>query len=131
MSAASVLARAQAAALALMVDSGRVRRVASSSTDPETGVITPTYSVVYAGPCRVQQRVPVARPEAIGEAGVFVARLELHVPVSVTGIASDDVFDLTAAAHDQDLLGRVWHVRELAHKTFASARRYSLIEVTS
>ena len=126
-----VLGRAQTAARALMVDTGRVRRKTGESTDSDTGVITPTYSVIYAGPCKVQQRAAIARPEVIGEAGVFVSRLELHVPVSVTGIQSDDLFDLTAAAHDQDLLGRVWHVRELAHKTFASARRYSMVEVTS
>lgn len=129
--ASRVLSRAQAAALALMVDTGRVRRRIGESTDPDTGIITPTYSVIYAGPCKVQQTRAIARPEVIGEAGVFVARLELHVPVSVTGIQSDDLFDLTAVGHDQDLLGRVWHVRELAHKTWPSARRYSLVEVTS
>lgn len=126
-----VLARAQTAALALMLDTGRIRRRVSESTDPDTGIITPTYSVIYAGPCKVQQRQAIARPEVIGEAGVFVSRLELHVPVSVTGIASDDLLDLTAVAHDTDLLGRTWHIRELAHKSLLSARRYSLVEVTS
>ncbi len=36
-----VLGRAQAAALALMVDTGRVRRKTGESTDPDTGIITP------------------------------------------------------------------------------------------
>lgn len=126
-----VLSRAQTAAQALMVDTCLVQRVASQSTDPDTGVITYTYSTVYAGPCKVQQRAAIARPEVIGEAAVFMSRLELHVPVSVTGIASDDRVSITASAHDPDLLGRVWHIRELAHKSLASARRYSIVEVTS
>jgi hypothetical protein len=62
---------------------------------------------------------------------VFVARLELHVPVTVTGVASDDLVNITASVNDPDLLGRSWHVRELAHKSFQSARRFSMIEITS
>jgi hypothetical protein len=131
MSADRVLARAQAAALALMVDTCTVKRLASTSTDPETGVITPTYTTVYSGVCRVQQRVPRATPQTVGEAEVFVARLELHVPVTVTGVASDDLVNITASVNDPDLLGRSWHVRELAHKSFQSARRFSMIEITS
>jgi hypothetical protein len=130
MSAASVLARAQAAAEALMVDTGRIRHKTGETTDA-VGNVVPTYSVVYAGKCKVQQRTGIARPATVGEAEVFISRLELHIPVSVTGVASDDVFYLTATAHDSDLLGRVFHIRELAHKTWPSARRYSLIEVTS
>lgn len=131
MSAASVLARAQAAALALMVDTCTVKRLASTSTDPETGVITPTYTTVYSGVCKVQQRMPRAMPQSVGEAEVFVAHMELHLPVSVTGVASDDLVNVTASAYDADLLGRSWHIRSLAHKSFESARRFSMIEVTS
>lgn len=131
MSAASVLARAQAAALSLMVDTVTVRRKTGESTNSETGVVTPTLSTIYTGVCKVQQRAGIARPAAVGEAEVFVSRLEMHVPVSVTGIASDDLATVDTSAHDQDLVGRVFHVRELAHKSFASARRYSIVEVTS
>ena len=131
MSAASVLARAQAAALALMVDTCTIRRLASTSTNADTGVITPTYTTIYSGACKVQQRVPRATPQTVGEAEVFVAHMELHLPVTVTGVASDDLVNITASAHDPDLLGRSWRIRSLAHKSFASARRFSMIEVTS
>lgn len=132
MSAASVLARAQAAALLLMVDTCTIRRLGSPTADPETGVVTPAYTTVYSGACRVQQRSTAqARPHTIGEAAIFEAPLELHLPVTVTGVASDDLVAITASAHDADLLGRSWHIRELAHKSFASARRFSMIEVTS
>jgi Family of unknown function (DUF6093) len=127
----TVIARAQAAALQGMVDTCTVTRRTDVSTNPETGVVAAIYASIYTGPCKVQQRAGVARPETIGEAEVFLSRLELHVPVSVVGIASDDLVAITASPHDADLVGRVFHVRELAHKTWASARRYSMIEVTS
>lgn len=132
MSAESTLLRAQAAAAALMVDACIVQRRTGETTNGDTGVVTPTYATIYAGPCKVQQPSgSIARPSTVGEAEVFLARLELHVPVSVVGIASDDVVTVTASAHDADLVGRPFHVRELAHKSWLSARRYSIIEVTS
>lgn len=131
MSRETVLARAQAAAIQGMVDTCLIRRLTGSATDPETGNVTPTYTTVYSGRCKVRLKVPRAQPQTVGEAAVFVARLELHVPVTVTGVASDDLVTVTAAAHDQDLLGRSWHIRELFHQSFPSARRFSMIEVTS
>lgn len=131
MSVVSVLARAQAAARALMVDTVTVKRKTSESTNPDTGDNTPTYTTIYTGPCKVQQRNAIARPANVGEAEVFISRLELHLPVAVTGVASDDLVTITASAHDADLVGRQFRVRELAHKSFESARRYSIIEVTS
>lgn len=131
MSRETVLARAQAEALRGMVDTCMVQRLATSSTDRETGQITSTYTTIYSGQCRIRQRVPRAQPKTVGEAQVFEARLELHIPVTVTGVASDDVVTVTASLHDQDLLGRVWHIREIAHASYLSARRFSMIEVTS
>lgn len=131
MSASSVLLRGRAAAEALMVDTCTIRRVAGQVTDPETGVVTRTYSTVYSGKCKVQQQAGIARPERIAEAEVFVARLELHIPMSVIAVASDDLATITASVHDPDLVDREFHVRELAHKTLATARRYSIVEVTS
>lgn len=131
MSATTVTLRGRLAAEALMVDTVTVRRKSGEATDSDTGVVSPTYSTVYTGKCRVQQRAGVARPASVGEAEVLVSRLELHVPTSATGIASDDVATVDASALDADLVGRVFHIRELAHKTFATARRYSMVEVTS
>lgn len=128
---AAVLVRAQAAAQALMVDTCTISRTAGETTDPDTGQITPTTTTVYSGPCKVQQMAAIARPEVIAEAAVFVSRYDLHLPMSVIGVASDDLVTITASVHDPDLVGRTWHIRELAHKTWASARRMSMIEVTS
>ena len=130
MSAASAMARGQAAALALMVDAVIVKRLTGTTTDG-LGTVTNTYTTVYSGKCKVQQRQGVGRPTRVAEAEVFISRLELHLPVTVTGVASDDIATVTASAHDPDLVGRVFHVRELAHKSFLTARRFQIIEVTS
>jgi hypothetical protein len=130
-SAASVLARAQAAATALMVDACTVRHLASSSTDPETGAATPTYTTVYTGPCKLQQRSAGASPTSVGQAEVLIGQLEVHLPLSATGVSSDDLVTVTASAHDADLVGRTFRIRGLSHKSFLSARRFAVIEVTS
>jgi len=131
MSAVSAMLRGRTAAEALMVDTCTVTRPNPNPTTDGTGHVIKTYTAVYTGKCKVQRQQSVARPQLVAEAEVFISRLELHLPTSVTGVASDDIATITASAHDPDLVGRVFHVRELAHKSFQTARRYQIIEVTS
>lgn len=137
MSATSAILRGQAAAERLMVDTCTVTRLTGQANVPDTGQVVNTYTTIYPTPggvgrCKVQRpvRPPNARPENVGEANVFMARLELHLPVSAVGIRSDDVVTITAS-QDPDLVGAVFHLRELAHKTFQTARRFGIEEVTS
>lgn len=130
MSARRAVIRGRLAIEALMVDACTIQRLASSSTNPDTGVVTPTYSTVYTGKCRVQQTIPVAKPHDIGQAAVWLERLLLQVPASVTGLASDDLVTVTASSLDGDLVGRTFRVRELGHKTHVTARRAQIEEVT-
>lgn len=130
MSAASTLARGRAAAVALMVDTCTVRRITSTTTNPDTGHVTPVYATVYTGACKVQARSGSGSPSTLGEAGVIIAQMELHVPMSVTGVQPDDLVTITASVHDPDLVGRTWHIRGLAHKSYLTARRLSMVEVT-
>lgn len=131
MSATTAVLAGRRAAEALMVDACTIQRVTGTSTNDTTGVVTPTYSMIYAGKCRVQQIVPVSKPADIGQAQVWLQRLELQVPISVTGIASDDLVTITASLLDADLVGRTFRVRELGHKTHLTARRVQLEEQTS
>lgn len=131
MSRASVLARAQAFAAGGFVDSCTITRVTGHTTDPDTGVQTPTEATIYTGPCRVQQQAAAnARPADVGEDYQLLLRLEVQLPATVTGVEVADTVTITAAAHDADLVDRVFRVRELAHKTHLSARRIGVEEVT-
>jgi hypothetical protein len=127
---AAVLARGRAAAEALMVDTCSIRRRSGEATDPDTGEVTGTYTDVYDGRCRVQQAGTQAGSEEPGEAYVLMLRLEVLLPMSVTGLEVGDEIEITASVHDPDLVGRVFLVRDLAHKTHATARRVQVTEQT-
>lgn len=131
MSVSALLAQGRAAAERLMVDACVIRRVTDSTTDPDTGVITPTYTTIYTGKCRIQQPTAQARTEQAGEAYALMLRLEVQVPMSVTGVQAEDEVLLTASAHDPDLVDRTFLVRDLAHKTHATMRRIGIEERTS
>lgn len=131
MTAASLLARGRAAAERLQVDSCTIRRQTGTVTDPATGVITPTYTTLYVGKCRVQQAQAQAQATEAGEAHLLLLRLEVQLPMSVTGLAVSDEITVDTSVHDPDLVGRVFLIRDLAHKSHATARRVQVTERTS
>lgn len=132
MSATTATLAGRRAAEALMVDACTITRASGSpSTNTTTGVVTDTPTTVYAGKCRVQQVAPISKPGDVAEAAVWLQRLALQLPASVAGLATDDKVTITASQLDPDLVGRVFHVRELGHKTHVTARRVQIEEVTS
>jgi hypothetical protein len=71
------------------------------------------------------------QPTDVGEAALVLLRLEVQLPMSVVGLAEGDEVTITASTLDPDLVGRVFVVRDLAHKTHATARRVGVVEKTS
>jgi hypothetical protein len=130
MSRASVLGRAQAAALAGMADACTIRRVTGTVTDDFSGTVTPTYATLYTGKCRVQQRLAQSTQEDTGEDYLQLLRIEVQLPMTVTGLEVSDQIAITASI-DADLVGRTFLIRDLFHKTEASARRVQCIERTA
>lgn len=130
MSRESVTLRGRAFAEVGMVDACTITRRSGSTTDPETGVITPTFATIYTGKCKVQRRAPSVAPSAIGEAAVFVDILELHVPMSVTGLQPDDLATITASEMAPSLVGRKFHLRGPADDSFTTAQRIPIVEVS-
>lgn len=125
MSIESVLARGRGAAERIMQDACTIRRKTGESMDPVTLQMVPVYTTLYSGKCRVQITSTLAgsvMPEA-GERVVAVQRLQVQVPVIVTGVAVDDEVVVSAAKHDPDLVGRVYRVRSEFAKTHATSRR--------
>jgi hypothetical protein len=127
---AALIEEARAAAEEGMVDTCTIRRLTGEVTDVD-GVITPTYATLYTGFCRVQQQQPYAERHDAGQAYLLILRLEIQLPMSVTGLAPDDELTMITSEMDPDLPGRVFAVRDLAHKTNASSRRIQCSEVTS
>jgi hypothetical protein len=104
-------------------------------TDGNTGQTTYTETVVYTGPCRIQQQVAqgsAAAPQTPGQDYQMLVGLELQLPVvGSEGLAVSDVATITSAAHDEEMVGLVLIVRELAAKTDASTRRVGVTRRTS
>jgi hypothetical protein len=134
MSRASVLAQGRARAEASMVDACTIRRVTGLTTNATTGVVTPTYLSPnpYTGKCRVQQITGTARPHDVGQDFLLVQRIDVQLPVvGSEGLKVADEVTITASVHDQDLVGRVFLVHDLAHKSEATARRVGCSERTA
>lgn len=131
MSATSALLRGRQFAEEQMLDAVLIRRRTSETTDPDTGVVSPVWTIIYGGKAKIQQRSASASNENLGEAQRLSLQLEVHVPISETGPAADDQITVTAASLDTALIGRVFILRGEAHKTFATARRFTAEELTS
>jgi hypothetical protein len=128
------LARGRAAAESLMQDTCTIRRTTGETTDTTTGVVTPTTSVVYTGPCKIQQSTlgAASAPADPGEASVRLVAYTLHLPVATSaGIRDGDVATITTATYDSDLLGRTFAIIGTAHKSVATARRLQIQEVAT
>jgi hypothetical protein len=130
MSRATALARGRLAAEAGMVDACTVTRVGTRVTDTTTGEVTEPTSTLYTGQCRVQQAQAQATEETVGEDHLLLLRLEVQLPMSVTGLEVGDLITITASVHDPDLPGRVFRIHDLAHKTHATSRRVQCVEKT-
>lgn len=115
-----------------MVDTCTVRRRTGETTDPATGVVTPAYLSPnpYTGRCRVQQAQAQAQQYDAGQDYLLLLRLEIQLPMSVVGLQVGDEITITTSVNDADLVGRIFLVHDLAHKTDATARRVQCTERT-
>ncbi len=127
------LARGRAAAERLMVDAVSIDRWDGTYTnDPVTGAQEKNYGdPLYEGKARIQQNAAVSEEDAGAGRLVTLLRLELQLPITVTGLKIDDRVTVTTATYDADLDGRVFRVSDLHHKTHATSRRVAIEEVTS
>lgn len=127
-----LLASGRRAAERLMTDACVVRRKTGTVTDPVTGKITPTYTTVYTGKCRIQQATANPGDTTAGDAELLMVPRVLSLPVaSSLGLRAGDEVEMTASAHDPDLPGRRFVVRGEFAKSHATARRLGIEEVTS
>lgn len=131
MSASNLTLRGRKAAERLMVDTCTVKRATGTATNPTTGAVTPTYTTIYTGKCRLQQfRGSFPETPDAGEARFTLAPFEVHVPTSATGIKTNDLVEVTAS-FDAANVGRKFRVRMGDRKTFQTALRLQVEELTA
>lgn len=130
MDRAEVLARSRTFAEEGMRDTCTVRRVTGQTTDDFSGETAKTYAVLYTGKCRFQQHQASANRREAGEDDVLLLDMEVQLPMSVVGLEPHDEVTADTSVDDADLPGRVFLIRDLAHKTDATARRVQCEERT-
>lgn len=134
MSAAGRLARAgRRRAEAQMVDQCTIRPITGHGpADPDTGVVPTLYgAAVYAGKCKIQTQKPFPSTPDAGEHLWTVGPLYLHLPVvGSEQVATGHEVVITASVGDPANVGRVFRVKSGDRKTYATAFRPLVEEVT-
>ena len=122
----------QLLAESLMVDTCSITRGNGSTSFDETNgrEVPAAATVIYAGKCKVQTPDVQDRTHDAGERTWTLQRDSLHLPLSAPAVRVGDVATITAAALDAQLVGKRFRVVGLAHKTFLTARRLQVQEVT-
>ncbi len=129
--AARLVRRGQRQAEALMIDACTIRPITGHTTDPNTAVVTPTLGApVYSGRCKIQTQKPFPSTPDAGEHLWTVGPLYLHLPI----IGSEQVKTghevLITASLDPANVGRIFRIKSGDRKTYATAFRPLVEEVT-
>jgi O-succinylbenzoate synthase len=114
-----------------MVDACEVHRLGVPVTDYLTGQVTASRVLVYSGRCKVQQTISQASNPSSGGHAYTVQDVRWDTPVGSGPFLVDDEVVVTAAVLDPQLVGRVYRVSELFHKSGATAQRVRVEEVVA
>lgn len=121
----------RALAESLMVDTCRIERPGEAVTDPETGVVSPSFTLVYEGPCKVQQTLAQSSSVEVGGA-VFTAQdTRLDIPVGAGPVAPGDRATMLTGAYNPALVGNVYRVTDLFETSLQTAQRLRVEELLS
>lgn len=120
-----------------MTDTCLIEEETDSTTDPQTGVVTPTWTQRYpaapavAGPCRLQE--PGGYPRDISVAPdqpQLAVNRELQLPVSTSGAVRAGMrVTIVSATNDTAMVGRQMWLRGQPTKSEATSRRFTLEEI--
>ena len=129
MTAVDATLRGRAAAEALMVDSCRITSGGEPVTDPDTGNVTNTRTLVYEGKCKVQSKdSATANPEAGGALFTVVSR-QVHIPANAAEIHDGYEVEITASLLNSFTVGKVYRVSGFTPDSFDTAFRLPVKEI--
>lgn len=114
-----------------MTDTCQIQRQTGTTTNPNTGVVSPTWSTIYDGACRMQERGGWSRDIAVApDQPQLAINRELQLPVSTSGsVRAGDRVTITACVNDAGMVGRQMWLRGQPTKSEATARRFTLEEI--
>jgi len=124
--------RGRRAAEALMKDACSVSRPTGATvTDPETGKVSKVLTPVWAGRCKVQVDTPQSNHPTAGEHRYTVQASRVDIPVTAPPVIPGDVIEITRAGDAPGLVGTRYAVGELFKKSYQTAQRLPVEEVTA
>lgn len=130
MSALDAVLAGRVVAESLMLDSCVVHRPGEPVTDAD-GNVTPSLTLLYTGPCKIQQTLAQSSNPVAGGHRYTVPDTRWDTPVLSVPFEVDDVVTITDAVLDPQLTGKVYRVTEPFHKTGATAQRTRVEEVVA
>lgn len=110
------------------------RDTGTTTTDPVTYEDVPVYAVVYTNlQCKIKDAS--TRPQQAQVPGQTVVKTspEWHVPMSTTGVLTNDIVTIEAVdpvTGDLDLVGRTFRVTGPFVQSYATARRFPVEDVS-
>ena len=113
----------------MMVDVCRIERPGEVVTDPETGVVSPSFELVYEGPCKVQQTLAQSSSQESGGAMFTVQDSRLDIPVGAGPVAPGDRATMLTGVYNPALVGNVYRVTDLYEKSLQTAQRLRVEEL--
>ena len=122
-----------------MLDTCIIDRPGEPVTDPETGAVSPSHTLVYPlpgweseddGRCKVQQTLAQSSSPEAGGAVFTVQGARLDIPVGVGPVATGDRVRIVTASSNPDLVGNVYRVVEIFEKSWQTAQRIRVEELT-
>lgn len=120
------------AAEALMVDACTIRvRTGVSTQNETTGQVTRTASILYTGPCRVQQAQAQPQQHDAGERTTTVQPSIVSIPATASAVPVGAVVTVDSSVLSAALVGRTFRVTGSHHKSHATAQRLQVEEVTA
>ena len=131
MQAEEIVYAGRAVAERLMTDTCTVQRQTSSSMSETTLVVTPVYSTLYTGKCRVREETAGDLSIDVGQRAGSVRSYTVSVPMSAIAFAPDDLVTITASGLDDAQPAVTLRVLGVTHGSQITARRFRCQEVTS
>ena len=126
----TALPQLRAQAEALMTDSCTIVREGEPVYNPDTNEVEVSTEEVYTGRCRVQVTDSLdVRVVDFGGRAVNTSRVTVSIPVGSEQVAPEDVVTITAAAHNDQLVGKVYRVEGAPEKSHATAIRLRCQEI--
>lgn len=124
----SALRAGRRAAEKLMDDTVTVERQTGTTFDDSTGAETPTWTTVYSGKAKLQQRgLPHVTQTEAGATEAMVATTMVHLPAGTTGVDVGDRVTVDTSTNPS-LAGRQMVIVGRPAKTHETAVRFQVEE---